>query len=174
MPTRQRGACSILEAPYTPCSAHLHLVGLAILTHAPQTRRDDRPVLCRPSNRTGVRVPSRCVMTMLCHGFPGWTDHDRSIAFDGRQTAHAQRALLRSVAIVAGFSLGVFVAGTLAFSVIAVAAEIVSYAIVQDTARFGVRGKTIRLFGIYMPWTERNCRATSARRCAATVRCAPR
>jgi endonuclease YncB( thermonuclease family) len=68
-------------------------------------------------------------------------------------------ALLRSVAVVAGLWLGIFVAGTLAFSVIAVAAEIVSYAIVQDDGSLRVRGKTIRLFGVYLPPTERNCRS---------------
>ena len=84
-------------------------------------------------------------------------DQWRSMA--ERQVAHVQGALLRSVAILAGLSLGFLVAGTLAFSVVAVAAEIVSYAIVQDDGSLRVRGKTIRLFGVYMPRTERNCRS---------------
>jgi endonuclease YncB( thermonuclease family) len=87
---------------------------------------------------------------------PNMTDRARLMA--ERQIAHVQGALLRSVAMVAGFSLGILVAGTLAFSVIAVAAEIVSYAIVQDDGSLRIRGKTIRLFGVYMPPTLRNCR----------------
>jgi endonuclease YncB( thermonuclease family) len=39
------------------------------------------------------------------------------------------------------------------------AAEIQSYAIVQDDASLRVQGKTIRLFGIYLPSTSQNCRA---------------
>lgn len=39
------------------------------------------------------------------------------------------------------------------------AAEIRSYAIVQDNGTLRVQGKTIRLFGIYMPSTERGCRS---------------
>ena len=84
---------------------------------------------------------------------------DRLRVMAERQIAHVQGALLRTVAILAGFSLGVFVAGTLAFSVVAVGAEIVSYALVQDDGSLRVQGKTIRLFGIYMPRTERNCRS---------------
>ncbi|NIR28398.1 MAG: nuclease-like protein [Gammaproteobacteria bacterium] len=38
------------------------------------------------------------------------------------------------------------------------AREIVSYAFVQDDATLRVRGKTIRLFGIHVPETERTCR----------------
>jgi endonuclease YncB( thermonuclease family) len=38
-------------------------------------------------------------------------------------------------------------------------AEIRSYAIVQDDGSLRVQGKTIRLFGIYLPSTERNCRS---------------
>ena len=38
------------------------------------------------------------------------------------------------------------------------AAEIHSYAIVQDDGSLRVQGKTIRLFGVYMPPTERGCR----------------
>lgn len=36
--------------------------------------------------------------------------------------------------------------------------EIVSYAIVQDDASLRVQGKTIRLFGTYIPGTSRICR----------------
>lgn len=39
------------------------------------------------------------------------------------------------------------------------AAEIQSYAIVQDDASLRVQGKTIRLFGIYLPSTSQNCRS---------------
>jgi endonuclease YncB( thermonuclease family) len=39
------------------------------------------------------------------------------------------------------------------------AAESQSYAIVQDDGSLRVQGKTIRLFGIYLPSTERNCRS---------------
>jgi endonuclease YncB( thermonuclease family) len=38
------------------------------------------------------------------------------------------------------------------------AAEIQSYAIVQDDGSLRVQGKTIRLFGIYLPSTAQNCR----------------
>src|SRR5688572_8600363 len=90
----------------------------------------------------------------------GWIMTDRARLMAERRIAHAHGgALLRAVTVLAGLSLGVFVAGSLAFSVIAIAAEIVSYAIVQDDGSLRVRGKTIRLFGIYMPRTERNCRS---------------
>jgi endonuclease YncB( thermonuclease family) len=84
---------------------------------------------------------------------------DRTRLTAERRTAYAQGALLRTVALLAGLALGIFVAGALAFSVVAAAAEIVSYALVQDDGSLRVRGKTIRLFGIYMPRTERNFRS---------------
>jgi endonuclease YncB( thermonuclease family) len=40
----------------------------------------------------------------------------------------------------------------------ATAAEIRSYAIVQDDGTLRVQGKTIRLFGVYLPDTAYNCR----------------
>jgi endonuclease YncB( thermonuclease family) len=64
----------------------------------------------------------------------------------------------RSRAVGHGVWLGVLVASTLAFSVVAGASEIVSYAIVQDDGSLRVQGKTIRLFGVYMPSTGRGCR----------------
>ena len=60
---------------------------------------------------------------------------------------------------VARLLFGALVASTLGFSVIAGASEIVSYAIVQDDGSLRVRGKTIRLFGVYMPSTARGCRS---------------
>jgi endonuclease YncB( thermonuclease family) len=75
-----------------------------------------------------------------------------------RPTAHAQRALPRTVAFLAACALGIVIAATPSISGVATASEIVSYAIVQDDGSLRVRGKTIRLFGIYMPRTERNCR----------------
>ena len=84
---------------------------------------------------------------------------DRLRVLAKRQSAHVQGTMLRTIAIWAGFSLGAFIAGTLAFSVVAVGAEIVSYALVQDDGSLRVQGKTIRLFGVYMPRTERNCRS---------------
>jgi endonuclease YncB( thermonuclease family) len=66
-----------------------------------------------------------------------------------------QRAL--RPAVVAGVSLGVLLA--LGFSAVAGASDIVSYAIVQDDGSLRVQGKTIRLFGVYMPPTERGCRS---------------
>jgi endonuclease YncB( thermonuclease family) len=39
------------------------------------------------------------------------------------------------------------------------ASEIVSYAIVQDDGSLRVQGRTIRLFGVYLPPTERGCRS---------------
>lgn len=56
-------------------------------------------------------------------------------------------------------SLGVLLAATLACSGIAGASEIVSYAIVQNDGSLRVQGKTIRLFGVYMPPTGRGCRS---------------
>ena len=71
---------------------------------------------------------------------------------------HVSRAL-PAIYTLARLSLGVFVAGTLALSVAAGASDIVSYAIVQDDGSLRVRGKTIRLFGVYMPATARGCRS---------------
>lgn len=48
-------------------------------------------------------------------------------------------------------------------------AEIKSYAIVQQDASLRVRGKTIRLYGIYIPPTNRTCR-----RFERPVKCASR
>lgn len=48
-------------------------------------------------------------------------------------------------------------------------ADIVSYAIVQDDGSLRVRGRTIRLFGIYIPPTGRTCRTV-----VRPVRCGPR
>jgi endonuclease YncB( thermonuclease family) len=76
-----------------------------------------------------------------------------------RQATYARRALpaFRTLAKV---SLGVIVAGLLAFSVVAGASEIVSYAIVQDDATLRVRGKTIRLYGVYVADTRPFCDST--------------
>jgi endonuclease YncB( thermonuclease family) len=54
--------------------------------------------------------------------------------------------------------LGVLIAVTLPLGVVADASEIVSYAIVQDDGSLRVQGKTIWLFGVYMPPTARGCR----------------
>jgi endonuclease YncB( thermonuclease family) len=59
---------------------------------------------------------------------------------------------------LAACSLGILIAGTLSVSGVATASEIVSYAIVQDDGSLRVRGKTIRLFGVYVPSTGRGCR----------------
>ena len=75
----------------------------------------------------------------------------------GRQAAHVPRALLRTAAFLAALALGVVTAGTLV-SRAAAASEIVSYAIVQDDGSLRVQGKTIRLFGTYVPSTARGCR----------------
>jgi endonuclease YncB( thermonuclease family) len=85
------------------------------------------------------------------------TDRSRLVA--KRRVAQALRALPRAVAILAGFSLGVLVAGTLGSSVVAGASDIVSYAIVRDDGSLRVQGRTIRLFGVYMPPTESGCRS---------------
>lgn len=49
------------------------------------------------------------------------------------------------------------------------AADIVSYASVQDDSTLKIRGRTIRLFGIYIPPTNRFCR-----RSIRPVKCASR
>jgi endonuclease YncB( thermonuclease family) len=73
-----------------------------------------------------------------------------------KQAVHARRV---PPGVLARLSLGVFIAATLAFSGLASASEIVSYAIVQDDGSLRVQGNTIRLFGVYMPPTERGCRS---------------
>lgn len=65
--------------------------------------------------------------------------------------------------------IGVLVAGIGLDAGPAPAAEIVSYAIVQDDATLRVRGKTIRLFGIYVVDTRRACSEVFR-----PVRCKPR
>jgi endonuclease YncB( thermonuclease family) len=84
---------------------------------------------------------------------------NRSCLAAKRQAAPALRALPRTVGTMAAFSVGVLVAGTLAFSVVARPSDIVSYAIVQDDGSLRVQGKTIRLFGVFMPPTARGCRS---------------
>jgi endonuclease YncB( thermonuclease family) len=86
----------------------------------------------------------------------GWIMTDRSRLVAKKQAAHVSRALPATVAVLAGVSLGILSA--LGFSVAAGASDIVSYALVQDDGSLLVQGKTIRLFGVYMPPTERNCR----------------
>lgn len=56
-------------------------------------------------------------------------------------------------------SLVLLAVASLASSGVAHAADIVSYAIVQDDGSLRVQGKTIRLFGVYMPPTARGCRS---------------
>jgi endonuclease YncB( thermonuclease family) len=85
------------------------------------------------------------------------TDRSRLIAT--RHAAHALRTVRRPLGTWARFVLGVLVAGVLGFSLVAGASDIVSYAIVQDDGSLRVRGKTIRLFGVYVPPSERNCRS---------------
>jgi endonuclease YncB( thermonuclease family) len=84
---------------------------------------------------------------------------DRSRLMARRQAAHAPRPVLRPSRARTTLALGVLAAGILAFSVVASASDIVSYAIVQDDGSLRVRGKTIRLFGVYVPRTGRNCRS---------------
>jgi endonuclease YncB( thermonuclease family) len=81
------------------------------------------------------------------------TDRSRLVA--RRQRACARRLLPR-VAVLARVSLGVLIAQ--GFSVVAGASDIVSYAIVQDDGSLRVQGKTIRLFGVYIPPTAFGCR----------------
>jgi endonuclease YncB( thermonuclease family) len=83
---------------------------------------------------------------------------DRARVVGNRQAANAWHALLRTVGTLARLWVGVVLAGIPGFS-IAGAADIVSYAIVQDDGSLRVQGKTIRLFGVYLPPTERNCRS---------------
>jgi endonuclease YncB( thermonuclease family) len=84
---------------------------------------------------------------------------DRSYLLARIRGARPPRPLSGAFRDVARLSLGALVASTLAFGVAAVAAEIESYAIVQDDGSLRVRGKTIRLFGVYMPSTARGCRS---------------
>jgi endonuclease YncB( thermonuclease family) len=109
----------------------------------------------------GVRAPCGCDMTLLCYLFAsGRIMTDRSSRLVAkRQVAHALRALPRTVGTLASLWLGFVLTGTLGLSVVAEASDIVSYAIVQDDGSLRVRGKTIRLFGVYMPPTERGCRS---------------
>src|SRR5918996_4718726 len=87
------------------------------------------------------------------------TTTDRARTVESRQAAHVPRASLRAVSTSARLCLGVFLAGILGFSVGAGASDIVSYAIVQDDGSLRIQGKTVRLFGVYMPPTERGCRS---------------
>lgn len=84
------------------------------------------------------------------------TDRARSGHKQAVHTWCAPPAVLRPLVRL---SLGLLAAATLAVSGAAAASEIVSYAIVQDDGSLRVQGKTIRLFGVYMPPTERGCRA---------------
>lgn len=54
-------------------------------------------------------------------------------------------------------------------ALIAAAADISSYAIVQDNGMLRVQGRTIRLFGIHIPETDEACRFN-----VRPVQCAPR
>jgi endonuclease YncB( thermonuclease family) len=84
---------------------------------------------------------------------------DPSCLLATRQLAYLLRALSGAFGSLARLSVGVLVASPLAFSVVAGASQIVSYAIVQDDGSLRVQGKTIRLSGVYMPPTERGCRS---------------
>ena len=83
---------------------------------------------------------------------------DRLLLMAKRQAAHALRTVPRRSGAWATLVLGVLLSGMLVFSAVASASDIVSYAIVQDDGTLRVRGKTIRLFGVYIPSTDRNCR----------------
>jgi endonuclease YncB( thermonuclease family) len=84
---------------------------------------------------------------------------DRSYLLAKMRVARLPRALCGVFRDAARLSLGALFASTLAFSMVAGASEIESYAIVQDDGSLRVRGKTIRLFGVYMPSTARGCRS---------------
>ena len=84
---------------------------------------------------------------------------DRARLRAARKGGHAQGGVTRTAAFLAACLLGIVIAGTPSDSGVAVASEIVSYAIVQDDGSLRVRGRTIRLFGIYMPSTGRGCRS---------------
>jgi endonuclease YncB( thermonuclease family) len=56
---------------------------------------------------------------------------------------------------LAGVALGLFALGLS----VAGASDIESYAIVQDDGSLRIQGKTIRLFGVYLPPTDRGCRS---------------
>ena len=81
---------------------------------------------------------------------------DRLLLMAKRQAA---RTVPRRSGAWATLVLGVLLSGMLVFSAVASASDIVSYAIVQDDGTLRVRGKTIRLFGVYIPSTDRNCRS---------------
>jgi hypothetical protein len=74
-----------------------------------------------------------------------------------RQAANELRALFRTVGTLA--RLWIVLAGVLGFSVVAGASDIASYAIVQGDGSLRVQDKTIRLFGVYLPRTDRGCRS---------------
>jgi endonuclease YncB( thermonuclease family) len=83
---------------------------------------------------------------------------DQSWLLAMRRVARLLRAISGAVGTMAMLSLGALLMSTLAFNLVAGASEIVSYAIVQDDGSMRVQGKTIRLFGVYMPSTARGCR----------------
>jgi endonuclease YncB( thermonuclease family) len=87
-----------------------------------------------------------------------WIMIDRTRLISARRAAHAQHAAPRTVAFWAACLLSIVIAGIPSISGVA-ASEIVSYAIVQDDGSLRVQGKTIRLFGVYMPSTARGCRS---------------
>jgi endonuclease YncB( thermonuclease family) len=89
----------------------------------------------------------------------GWIMTDRARLISAGRAGHAQRAAPRTVTFLAACLLGIVVAGSSSISGVASASEIVSYAIVQDDGSLRVQGKTIRLFGVYMPSTARGCRS---------------
>jgi endonuclease YncB( thermonuclease family) len=68
--------------------------------------------------------------------------------------------LALTLIVLVGFSLAPATGG---------AADIVSYAFVQDDGSLKIQGRTVRLFGIYIPPTERTCRTF-----VRPVKCAPR
>ena len=81
--------------------------------------------------------------------------HSTLAAFSGR-TARPRRTARcgRRAGPLLGSALALLLLGTPSD-----AAEIQSYAIVQDDGSLRVQGKTIRLFGIYLPPTAQNCRS---------------
>jgi endonuclease YncB( thermonuclease family) len=99
-------------------------------------------------------------MSLLCYVFAGSTIMtDRMRVVGKRQAANELRALFRTVGTLARLWLGVVLAGVLGFSVVAGARDIVSYAIVQGDGSLLVQGTTIRLFGVWLPRTDRGCRS---------------
>lgn len=69
-----------------------------------------------------------------------------------RAWATAAVALARERLCAIGLALGLLLAPA-----VPAAADIESYAIVQNDATLEVQGKTIRLFGVHVPRTERGC-----------------